>query len=95
MCRELNTLVSLAGIMAFSLMTAGPATSNQEHGEEIVRVLGTYKKIHSRVLNEERTVLVSLPEDYHRSRKGYPVLYVLDAESTDWYLRAVAARIAP
>ncbi len=37
-------------------------------------------KFHSRVLDEERTILIHLPKDYALSGKKYPVLYVLDAE---------------
>ncbi|MCJ7581697.1 MAG: alpha/beta hydrolase-fold protein [Candidatus Aminicenantes bacterium] len=41
---------------------------------------GSNIKIFSRVLNEERTLSISLPEDYESFQKYYSVLYVLDAE---------------
>jgi predicted alpha/beta superfamily hydrolase len=37
-------------------------------------------KIYSRILDEERTVSIALPRGYEEDTKGYPVLYVLDAE---------------
>jgi hypothetical protein len=37
-------------------------------------------KIYSQILEEERTIYVSLPDGYETSRKTYPVLYILDAE---------------
>ncbi len=37
-------------------------------------------KLYSRVLDEERTILIRLPKDYALSEKNYPVLFVLDAE---------------
>ena len=37
-------------------------------------------KVYSQILNEERTISVSLPDGYETSEKTYPVLYVLDAE---------------
>jgi predicted alpha/beta superfamily hydrolase len=37
-------------------------------------------KFHSRVLDEDRTILIHLPKDYALTEKKYPVLYVLDAE---------------
>jgi predicted alpha/beta superfamily hydrolase len=43
---------------------------------------GSTIRIYSRALNEQRTLSISLPEDYETSRQAYPVLYVLDAEGT-------------
>jgi predicted alpha/beta superfamily hydrolase len=49
--------------------------------EKIERiVIGERFKIHSNVLNENRTILVSLPKGYQKSKRSYPVLYLLDAE---------------
>jgi len=39
-----------------------------------------YRKIYSQILDEERTVAVSLPYLYDRLGKRYPVLYILDGE---------------
>jgi len=41
---------------------------------------GLSRTIHSKVLNEDRTVSIRLPEDYEKSDKNYPVLYKLDGE---------------
>ena len=39
------------------------------------------EKINSKVLNEERTAVVQLPESYHsNSNKVYPVLFRLDGK---------------
>jgi len=46
-------------------------------------------KLHSRVLDEERTILIHLPKDYALSEKKYPALYVLDAEF--FFQQAVSA----
>jgi len=46
-------------------------------------------KFHSRVLDEERTILIHLPKGYASSGKKYPVLYVLDAEF--FFQQAVSA----
>jgi len=46
-------------------------------------------KFHSRVLDEERTILIHLPKDYALSDRKYPVLYVLDAEF--FFQQAVSA----
>ena len=53
--------------------------------------IGQYEIFHSKVLNEERTILVHLPDDYKSSSKKYPVLYVLDAEDTQRYIQGIMA----
>jgi predicted alpha/beta superfamily hydrolase len=47
---------------------------------------GTYRTVHSKVLGEDRTLLIRLPADYEKSGKTYPVLYKLDGDK-DVYLQ--------
>ena len=54
--------------------TALPAVA-QEDNEDIV--IGHYRKIHSRILDEDRTLLVNLPRGYEATAIGYPVIYIL------------------
>ena len=62
---------------------------------------GHYRKIYSKIIGEERTLLIHLPLDYESSNKNYPALYVLDGEkevflqsvTTTWYLRETAQKI--
>lgn len=51
---------------------------------------GSTVKIYSRVLNEERTISISLPEDYESSQNNYSVLYILDAEGDRTYSQSVS-----
>ena len=37
-------------------------------------------KFHSDILNEDRTVMISLPDDYKSTTKKYPVLYISDGQ---------------
>jgi len=53
-------------------------TSNLQAGDDNKIVIGEKVIIQSKVLNEERTMLVYLPDGYRRSNKTYPVLYLLD-----------------
>jgi predicted alpha/beta superfamily hydrolase len=39
-------------------------------------------KLHSNILNEDRTIMISLPEGYNSNVKKYPVLYLVDGQ---WY----------
>ncbi len=60
--------------------------SGQEHGAP--HTLGEYRVFESKVLNEERQLLIYMPEDYHSSEESYLTLYVLDG---DWnFLLATA-----
>ena len=52
--------------------------------------IGSYQKIHSVVLGEDRTILIRLPDDYGKSDKKYPVLYKLDGEKGN-FLQAFSA----
>jgi len=52
-------------------------------------VIGNTIKIHSAVLDEDRTILVSLPGTYEQDRLRCPVVYLLDAKAL--FLQTVAA----
>lgn len=54
-------------------------------------VLGERIALSSKVMGEERTVLVSLPESYARAARRYPVLYLTDGEAQFEHTRATAA----
>ena len=43
--------------------------------------LGEARTIHSSILNEDRELLITLPETYNRTAVSYPVLFVLDGSS--------------
>ncbi len=49
-----------------------------------------YRKLHSTVLGEDRTLLVRLPAEYDKTAKSYPVLFRLDG-STNFFLHTVSA----
>lgn len=54
------------------------AAQSQTGGEPIV--IGSKIQLHSRVLNETRTLLISKPAGYDNETERYPVLYLLDGE---------------
>jgi predicted alpha/beta superfamily hydrolase len=47
-------------------------------------------KVYSQILEEERTISISLPDGYETSEKAYPVLYVLDAEGEETFPKCVS-----
>jgi enterochelin esterase-like enzyme/tetratricopeptide (TPR) repeat protein len=66
-----NAAILVVGI---ALLFGGSAAA-QEDGSPVR--IGTYRILHSKVLNEERTLLISLPEGYDESPGKYPVLFIL------------------
>ncbi|MBN2008999.1 hypothetical protein JW960_06620 [candidate division KSB1 bacterium] len=50
---------------------------------------GHYRTIDSKILGEQRTVLIHLPTDYEVSDERFPVLYRLDGE-TDFFIQSVS-----
>ena len=47
----------------------------QEDGDPVS--IGTYRILYSKILNEDRTLLINLPEGYDETTNSYPVLYIL------------------
>lgn len=47
--------------------------------------IGTYRILHSQILNEDRTLLISLPRDYEGARISYPVVYLLYGDQVMGY----------
>jgi predicted alpha/beta superfamily hydrolase len=52
--------------------------SAKEQVQEVV--IGERLTVHSKILGEDRTILIALPGDYDETEGHYPVLYVLDGE---------------
>jgi predicted alpha/beta superfamily hydrolase len=47
-------------------------------------------KLHSQILEEERTLLVYLPTAYKNDKKEYPVFYILDAEAQKQFQNCIS-----
>ena len=71
-----KTLRLAAGTLLVVVLAAAPSALAQQEGDDVS--IGKYHSIPSKVLGEERTFLISLPEGYATSTDKYPVLYVLD-----------------
>jgi len=50
--------------------------------------IGFQDSIESKVLNENRKIIIKLPKDYNNSEKSYPVIYRLDGDS-DLFIETV------
>jgi predicted alpha/beta superfamily hydrolase len=74
-----RTLLFLS-LLTFCLLQAYP----QNDGDDII--IGKYRKLHSTITNEDRTLLIWLPRSYKESSLSYPVIYLLYGQNTSAYL---------
>lgn len=77
-CGLVIVLTSLISIVIYTYLTGDPV-----YPKSVIQT-----KIHSKILNEEREVIIHLPR-YYDTSKRYPVMYVLDGSSQD---KPIAAR---
>ncbi len=66
---------SVISIVLFSYLTGNPT-----YPESVIQTT-----IHSKILNEEREIIIHLPINYDKKKK-YPVMYVLDGSSQDKHI---------
>jgi uncharacterized protein len=72
-----SRLARLVGLALLSWASAAPLFAQADNAPI---ACGAYRKVHSTVLGEDRTLLVGLPADYEKSGRAYPVLYRLDGD---------------
>jgi enterochelin esterase-like enzyme len=70
--------VRLAILVLVGLMLPALADSQGLRAHDLT--IGERLTVRSKVLGEDRTMFVALPNGYHESGARYPVLYVLDGE---------------
>ncbi len=79
---QVFSLILIIFIGSFSIFS-------QQDGEDVV--IGTYRVIHSKILNEDRTLLIHLPREYEGTKQHYPVLYMLYGDHvTTYFAEAVS-----
>jgi len=75
MIRRINiSKVLIASLMLLQLHAVGQKSTPY--------VIGNAYKIHSEILNEDRTYILELPSSYNTSSKEYPILVLLDGEGS-------------
>ncbi len=74
--RSLKNLKLIALLsVCFAVIAPGSPAIAQEDGDDVS--VGKYRVIHSKILNEDRRLLIHLPRAYEESRISYPVVYHL------------------
>jgi predicted alpha/beta superfamily hydrolase len=87
--RNTATTIRLLAFAAF-LCVGQNLSFAQQDGDPIS--IGTYRVIHSTILNEDRLLFVHLPRHYENTQLRYPVLYLLYAHLYGYF--ADAAMVA-
>lgn len=72
------TIILLITVIIFNIPVIA-----QENDDPVS--IGTYKMLYSKILNEERTLLVNLPRGYNETKISYPVLYILYGGQVEGY----------
>jgi predicted alpha/beta superfamily hydrolase len=72
------TKLSPSGLVAIIICVATGTAAIDSNASESPAVIVT---IDSKILGEERTLVVALPPTYEQGRSDYPVLYYLDADT--------------
>lgn len=78
MCNIKKVVITLMTLAIFVI-----PVSAQEDGDPVS--IGTYRILHSKILNEDRTLLVNLPRGYDETTIRYPVLYILYGGQVEGY----------
>ncbi|MFH0735850.1 MAG: alpha/beta hydrolase-fold protein [bacterium] len=68
----MKSLLFLICVFSFSLVSGQISTQPIN--------IGFSFKLHSNILNEERTIMVALPDGYNSTDKNYPVFYLVDGQ---------------
>lgn len=63
-------------LIVLAYFTIAASAFAQKDGEDVV--IGKWHSIESKILDETRKLVISLPDNYKKSEKTYPVLYLLD-----------------
>jgi uncharacterized protein len=82
------TTRSAACVTAVCSLFCGVAAGSNSPADGEAVSCGVVRRLHSKILNEDRVLLLRLPLDYGTGGKRYPVLYKLDG-SKDVFLETV------
>ena len=60
------------------IILLGSGASSVSHGQELTVNIGFRVELHSKILKEQTSIIIHLPDNYESTEKTYSVLYRLD-----------------
>ena len=76
---EVRLFAALTALTFLGMIAAFPSKVRaQADGDPVA--FGTWRRLHSEILDEDRLLKVYLPRGYEEASIGYPVVYVLYAD---------------
>lgn len=81
----------MKSILLLTVLFIGYNSFAQNKGDDVV--IGQYDKIHSEILNEDRLLLISLPEGYRKTAIDYPVAYLFYGDRVMQYFSPTTTEI--
>jgi len=83
------SLTALSLVLILLLSCDSDISKNSGISDDTITAV-KYEKIYSKILNEERKLIIHLPPGYEKTSQAYPVLYLLDADWDSLFLSSVA-----
>jgi predicted alpha/beta superfamily hydrolase len=74
-------LIMFTTLLSFSSNLLAEGHTAKEDGKPIQYDFGHQYKIQSKILGEERQLLIYLPEEYQKSTEKFPVVYLLEGQT--------------
>ncbi|MBN1187530.1 MAG: alpha/beta hydrolase [Bacteroidales bacterium] len=80
--RHVKTFMSfcMSFMLAIPFVSGQVQTIDQIKTEPVTVTTGITFKLNSKAMNEDRIIMIGVPDDYATSNKKYPVLYLLDGQ---------------
>jgi len=88
---KINPLLSISTMTVLLLFLNNVFSEAQPECDDVV--IGKYINIFSKILNEERTILVQLPQSYEKAQDRYPGIYCLDGDNLSLAFVAATVRM--
>jgi len=74
----------IGGLLAVAALgSAADFAQADQQGTSLT--IGTLRRVHSSILNEDRPLSIRVPSDYGQTRLSYPVIYLLYGDQTEGY----------
>ena len=78
---KLAIIIMSVTLLSFSNNLLAEEHANKDNGKPIEYNFGHQYQIHSKILSEERQLLIYVPEEYQKSADKFPIVYILEGDT--------------